>query len=126
MIPPNVPFMNIAYWSTTLLTALYLAWSAYAYLFSDTMIEGVRAIGFPDFFRIELAVLKAIAVVVLVVPGIPGPYKEWAYVGVGLFYLTSLVAHFAHKDPLVINLINVGLIAVLVASFWCGREAKFL
>ena len=86
------------------------------YFFSQATIEGVRELGFPDFLRIQLAVLKIIAVVVLLTPQIPMQVKEWAYVGVGLFFLTPIVAHAAHKDPIFINLINVSFIALLIVS----------
>ena len=81
------------------------------------MIEGVRAIGLPDFLRIELAVLKVLAVLAILIPVVPMPVKEWAYAGAALFFITALVAHMAHKDPLGISLINVVLLGLLVASY---------
>jgi len=108
--------MKTVYWLSTILTTLYLAWSSYGYLFSKVMIEGIQKLGFPDFFRIQLAVLKIIAIVILLIPQIPLQIKDWAYVGVGLFYLTAIIAHFTHKDPIVINLINILLLAILVVS----------
>ena len=108
--------MKTTYWTTTIITVLYLLWSAYGYLFSKTVIEGIEKLGFPGYFRIELAMLKIIAVVVLVVPQIPLFYKDMAYTGIGLFYLTAIIAHFAHKDPLIINLINVLLLVLLILS----------
>lgn len=108
--------MKTTYWTTTLLTAIYLLWSAYSYLFSKSTIEGIKDLGFPDYFRIELAVLKVLAVIILLVPQIPIQIKEWAYVGIGLFYITAIVAHAAHKDPLIISLINIVLMGLLVVS----------
>ncbi|GAB1856426.1 hypothetical protein MHTCC0001_12610 [Flavobacteriaceae bacterium MHTCC 0001] len=108
--------IKITYWITTIITALYLLWSAYGYLFSKTMIEGIEKLGFPNFFRVELAVLKIIAVFILTIPQIPLQIKDWAYVGIGLFYLTALIAHFAHKDPIIINMINIILFGVLIIS----------
>ena len=108
--------MKITYWTTTILLAHFLLWSTYTYLFSKSTIEGVKALGFPDFFRIQLAILKLLAIVVLLIPAIPLQIKEWAYAGVGLFFLTAIVAHIVHKDPIVITVINVGLIATLIIS----------
>ncbi|HAA13730.1 MAG TPA: DoxX family protein [Cytophagales bacterium] len=108
--------MKTIYWISTLLTAVYLTWSAYSYLFSQAMIEGLKKFGFPNFFRIELAVLKFIAVVILLIPQVPLQVKDWAYAGVGCFYLTAIIGHWAHKDPWVINLLNVFLFVVLVVS----------
>ncbi len=109
--------MKTTYWISTALLSLILLWSAYSYIFSKATIEGVRDLGFPDFFRVQLAVLKIIAVLVILLPQIPIQFKEWAYAGVGLFFLTAIVAHTAHKDPFFITLINLVFIAILITSY---------
>ncbi len=60
--------------------------------------------------------LKLIAVIVLLSPQIPFPVKEWAYAGVALFFVTSIVAHTAHGDPWTFNLMNVLLLLLLATS----------
>lgn len=90
--------MNLIYWVSTTLVSAFMLVSAYTYFFHNLTIEGFRELGFPDFFRIQLAVLKILAVVVLLLPVIPIKYKEWAYAGVGLFLITAIVAHVAHND----------------------------
>lgn len=109
--------MKTIYWTSTILLSLILIWSAYSYIFSKATIDGVRELGFPDFFRVQLAVLKIIAVIVILIPQIPLAFKEWAYAGIGLFFITAIVAHTAHKDPFFITLINLVFIAILVTSY---------
>ncbi len=104
------------YWSSTLLVSLMLLWSAYGYLFHKATIDGVRDLGFPDFFRVQLAVLCMIAVVVLLIPQVPVKIKEWAYAGAGLFFITAFIAHVAHKAPFVISAINLIFLGLLVVS----------
>jgi hypothetical protein len=104
------------YWISTSLISVYLLLSAYSYFFSKSTIEGVRELGFPDFFRIELAILKIIAVLVLLIPSVPIQLKEWAYAGIGLFLLTAIVAHIAHKDHFGITLINLLFLVILIWS----------
>ncbi|MEO0472861.1 MAG: DoxX family protein [Bacteroidota bacterium] len=104
------------YWITTTLVSLFLAWSAYSYLFSEATIRGIQELGFPGFFRLQLAVLKILAILVLLLPHIPLYVKDWAYAGVALFFITAMVAHFAHKDPLFINLLNLVMLGLLIAS----------
>ncbi len=108
--------MKNTYWITTILISLFLLWSAYTYLFSKPTIEGIKELGFPDHFRIQLGVLKILAVVVLLIPQIPIQYKEWAYSGVVLFFITAIVAHTAHKDPVIITFINLFLIVITITS----------
>ena len=93
-----------------------LSASALSYFLHGNTIAGVRALGFPDFFRYQLGVLKLIAVVVLLAPGLPVYVRDWAYAGAGLFFLTAIVAHAAHRDPWFINLINVVFLALLIVS----------
>lgn len=104
------------YWISTSLIALMLLWSAYTYLFTQSVIVGVKELGFPDFFRIQLAVLKLLAVLVLIVPAFSLQMKEWAYAGVGLFFLTALVAHVAHRDSWGISVFLLILLGLLALS----------
>jgi len=106
----------MSYWISTGLLSVFLSLSAFAYLFHTATIDGVRALGFPDFFRIQLAILKLVAVCVLLVPFFPTQLKEWAYAGVALFLVTAIVAHHAHGDPITLNLINVFFLLVLLVS----------
>lgn len=105
------------YWITTGFISAYLLLSSYSYLFSASTIEGIRDLGFPDFFRIQLAVLKVIAALLLIIPQIPNQLKEWGYAGTFFFMLTAIVAHFAHKDPIALNIVNLVLIGILAASY---------
>lgn len=90
--------------------------SAAAYILHPGTIDGVRALGFPDSFRVQLAVLKALGALALVVPSIPVRVKEWAYAGTGLFLVTAIVAHTAHGDPIGLTLVNVAFLALLAVS----------
>ncbi len=108
--------MKTTYWTTTILLSIFLLWSAWTYLYSKPAIEGVRVLGFPDHFRIQLAVLKLIAVAILLIPQIPIQIKEWAYAGIGLFFITAIVAHIVHKDPYIITLINLVFVGLLITS----------
>ena len=114
--------VTVAYWISTSLISAILLWSATTYLFQASVIEGIKALGFPDFFRIQLAVLKILGVIVLLLPNLPVQLKEWAYAGIGLFFITAIVAHVAHKDPLIINVLNVLFILILVTSYMCWHR----
>ncbi|MFS4494617.1 DoxX family protein [Maribacter sp. 2308TA10-17] len=118
--------MKTIYWASTGLLSLFLLWSAYGYLFSKPMIDGVKELGFPDHFRIQLAILKVIAVVIILIPQIPLQVKDWAYAGIALFLLTAIVAHTAHKDPFFITVINLTLVALLIVSNIYLRKLSML
>ena len=104
------------YWASTVLVCAILGLSALSYLFHQGAIEGIRELGFPDYFRLQLAVLKLVAVLALILPAVPHQMKEWAYAGAALFFLTAIVAHLAHKDSYWTLLLNVVFLALLVTS----------
>jgi len=107
---------ELIYWISTSIVTLFLVWSAYSYSFNQAAIKGFKELGFPDFFRFELIILKIIAAFCLVMPFIPFSIKQWAYAGVGLFLLTAIIAHIAHKDSIAITFINILLICLLAIS----------
>ncbi|WP_027421289.1 DoxX family protein [Crocinitomix catalasitica] len=110
--------MKTIYWSSTLIISAFLFLSSYTYLFSKSTIDGIKDLGFPDFFRIELAVLKLIAAIILLLPFTftSLPVKEWTYAGVGLFLVTAVVAHIAHKDSIGIMILLFILMGILIIS----------
>lgn len=109
--------MNILYWITTGLISLFLLVSAGSYLFHTATIEGVKDLGFPNYFIIQLAVLKIIATIILIVPLFKGSIKEWAYAGVTLFLITAFIAHIAHKDSISLIIALIGLFILLGVSY---------
>lgn len=114
--------MTSAYWLSTTLPALALAASAFTYFFDKATIAGIAALGFPNFFRIELGVLQFAAAIVLLVPWFPLQVKEWAYAGAALFYVTALIAHIAHRDSHAITALNLALLCAPFISNHCLHE----
>jgi DoxX-like family len=90
--------IKIAYWATTGLISLMMAFSAFSYITSADMIKAFQFLGFPNYFRIELAVAKIIGVIVLLVPAMPARVKEWAYAGFGIVFISAIVAHISSGD----------------------------
>ena len=59
--------------------------------------EAFTHLGFPDYFRVELAWAKLLGVVLLLAP-VPSRLKEWAYAGFAITLGSALIAHFAVGD----------------------------
>ena len=110
--------LSTVYWISTILISAFLLVSSYTYFFSSSTIEGVRQLGFPDFFRIQLGILKLLAAVILVLKILPTYVKEWAYAGTALFLVTAVVAHIAHRDSKWIQLLLVILMVILIISWY--------
>jgi hypothetical protein len=84
---------TIIYWVATVATVLTGAIAAFGYFNTPMFIEGFHHLGFPDYFRIELAIGKIIGAAILLLPAVPRRFKEWAYVGFGIVFISAVVAH---------------------------------
>lgn len=88
-------YRNTIYWISTGLFALWMLANAWAYLTSDEAKILCRHFGFPDYFRIELAVAKILGTVILLLPFFKGRIKEWAYAGFTITVISGFIAHLA-------------------------------
>jgi hypothetical protein len=86
---------KIIYWVST--TFIFLFDTVMPALTSHTQlaIDGIRHLGFPDYFRIQLTIFKVIGGFLLIIPKVPHRYKEWAYAGFGFNFISAAVAHAA-------------------------------
>ncbi len=110
--------MGKLYWITTVIISSFLLLSSYTYFFSKETIEGIKSLGFPNFFRIQLAIFKLFAAILLIAPNISNTLKEWSYAGVMFFFITALIAHIAHKDSTFITVLLLILIVVHMTSYY--------
>ncbi|MEL6537337.1 MAG: DoxX family protein [Bacteroidota bacterium] len=108
--------MKMLYWVSTSLLSVALLLSSYTYFFVPSNIEGFKALGYPDHFRVQLGALKVVAAIALIIPAVPGVVKEWAYAGTAFFLLTALVAHLAHRDRIGLTVILLILFGILAVS----------
>ena len=60
---------------------------------SEMAKAGVAHLGYPDYFRVFLNIMKVAGALVLIVPMAPARLKEWAYAG---FTFSLLAATFSH------------------------------
>jgi len=110
---------KIVYWTATGALSMMMAFSAFAYLTQDEIKQAFLQLGFPGFFRIELAIAKLIGVAVLVLP-LSGRIKEWAYAGFAITFISAVVAHVAGGLPastLFMPAIAIILLAVSYVTF---------
>lgn len=87
----------IAYWIVTALFALQIGFTAYAQLRLPQVAEAFTHLGFPGYFRVELACAKLLGLVMLLAP-VPSRLKEWAYAGFAINLVSAVIAHLAVGD----------------------------
>ncbi|HEX9509558.1 MAG TPA: DoxX family protein [Puia sp.] len=90
--------IKITYWITTAIIGLMMTYSAYAYLTQAAIQQAFHHLGYPDYFRVELAVAKLIGVILLLAP-VGARFKEWVYAGFTVTFISAFIAHSASGDP---------------------------
>jgi hypothetical protein len=94
---PRSKGLVVAFWIVTALFCLQIGFTAYAQLSLPQVAAMFTHLGFPDYFRVELAWAKLLGVVLLLAP-VPARLKEWAHAGFAITLASALVAHFSMGD----------------------------
>jgi hypothetical protein len=83
---------KIIFWITT--TIIVLFEGVMPALTSQTELakEGIRHLGYPEYFGNALVVFKILGVLALVIPQVPKRIKEWAYAGFAFDFLFATIS----------------------------------
>lgn len=115
--------VKITYWATTILVTLMMVYSAYAYLSQSVMTDAFHHLGFPGYFRIELAIAKLAGAAILLAP-LAGRIKEWAYAGFAFVFISAFIAHSASGDPVQVLVMPVIFLTLLILSYMMYHKIK--
>lgn len=88
---------SVVYWIVTVLFCLQMSFTAYAQLRLPQLVAEFNHLGFPGYFRVELAWAKLIGVVLMLAP-VSARLKEWAYAGFAINLISALIAHVSVGD----------------------------
>ena len=119
----NTKTMKITYWISTAIVSLMMIFSAYSYFTNPEVKQGFQHLGFPDYFRVELAIAKILGAIILLAP-IKGQVKEWAYAGFAFTFISAFIAHSASGDPINNRIGPIVFSVVLALSYFTYHKAK--
>jgi DoxX-like family len=121
---PRSKGIVVGFWIATALLCLQIGFTAYAQLRLPPVAEAFAHLGFPDYFRVELAWAKFIGVVLLLAP-VAARLKEWAYAGFAITLGSALIAHLSVGDgPEAWGwAVGTGVLWALSFSFWRRVQA---
>lgn len=86
---------KIIFWITTTIIFLFEGVMPALTSQSEMAKEGIRHLGYPEYFGNALVVFKILGVLILVIPQIPKNVKEWAYAGFAFDFIFASISHFA-------------------------------
>jgi len=86
---------KIIFWVTTIIIFLMEGVMPALTSQSELAKEGIRHLGYPDYFGNALVIFKVLGAIALIVPAIPKRLKEWAYAGFLFDFIFASISHFA-------------------------------
>lgn len=111
---------KITYIISTGLISFAMAFSTYAYLANPKLKWAFAHLGFPDYFRIELAIAKLLAAIALWVP--IRLVKETAYVGLTISFISAFIAHIVVDDSFAHIIYPICVWAILIVSYVTNQK----
>jgi hypothetical protein len=116
--------LKISFWTTTLI--IFLMEGVIPALTSQTELakEGIRHLGYPEYFGNALVVFKILGVIALIIPNVSNRIKEWVYAGFALNFIFACISHWAVDGLGGLTLLPLLFFAVLVTSYVSYHRLK--
>ncbi|PYF72648.1 DoxX family protein [Pedobacter nutrimenti] len=112
----NLKSVKITYWASTVLLALFILPGIF-FINSPMAQEGTKHLQLPHWFSMEVGIGCFIGGLILIVPGLPVRIKEWAYVALGIVYVSALIAHLSVDGLVPMSFMPLVVFAVLLVSY---------
>jgi hypothetical protein len=109
---------KIIYWVSTMLIVLPAIMGGISHFVSPQyLIESFNHLGYPQYFRYEMAIANILGAFVLVLPKASTRFKEWAYFGFGLVYISALYSHIWSGDGASLIMAPILFLLILSVSY---------
>lgn len=118
----NPKTIKIIYWVTT--TFIFLFEGVMPALTSQTELakEGIRHLGYSEYFGAMLTVFKILGALVLIIPKIPSRIKEWAYAGFAIDFISAFISYWAVDGLTGIGFFPLIIFSILIVSYLCYHK----
>ena len=114
-----------AYWGSTGIVAVMLLFSLSYLTGNEQVVSGFAKAGYPQHLRIVLGIVKPVAAIVLLLPGL-ALLKEWAYAGATFAWVMAFISAYASGEPLQITILPLVLLVLLTVSCMTRPPARRL
>ena len=84
---------KIIFWTATIIIALFEGLMPALTSQTELAKEGIRHLGYPQYFGNALVVFKVLGVLTLIIPKIPKRLKELAYAGFTFDFIFATISH---------------------------------
>jgi hypothetical protein len=108
---------KIIYWAATGIIALFEGVMPALTSQTELAKDGIRHLGYPEYFGNALVVFKIAGVLALVLPMVPKRLKEWAYAGFVFDFLFAAISHGAVDGLNFQSFFPLIILGVLILSY---------
>lgn len=108
---------RIIYWASTVFIFLFEGVMPALFSQSELGKEGVRHLGYPDYFGLALVVFKVGGSILLIIPRLPKRIKEWVYAGFTFDFIFACISHWVVDGMGFQTLMPLIILAILMASY---------
>ena len=108
---------KIIFWTTTILIFLFEGLMPALTSQSELAKEGIRHLGYPEYFGNALVVFKVLGALALVIPQVPNRIREWAYAGFAFDFIFASISHFAVDGIDFQGFFPLIILAILMISY---------
>ena len=108
---------KIIFWTTTILIALIEGVMPALTSQTEMAKEGIRHLGYPEYFGNALVIFKVLGVLALIIPQVPKRLKEWAYAGFAFDFIFAAISHGAVDGMNGQTFFPFILLAILMLSY---------
>jgi hypothetical protein len=85
---------------------------------------GVAHLGYPDYFRVFLNIMKVAGALVIILPMAPARLKEWAYAGFTFSLLAATFSHYMVDGPDAQTFFPLVILIILLTSYVTFQKGK--
>lgn len=115
---------KILYWITTAIIFIFEGLIPAFTSHTQLAVDGVRHLGYPDYFRVMLTVFKVLGALVLILPFFRGAIKEWAYAGFTFTMIAAAVSHGAVDGVDGQSFFPLIVLAILLCSYYFYKRIQ--
>ncbi len=115
---------KIIYWTTTVIIFLFEGVMPALTFQTELAKEGIRHLGYPQYFGNAFVVFKVLGALALVIHKIPNRIKEWAYAGFAFDFIFACISHGAVDGFGGQTLFPLLVFAILITSYISHEKLK--
>ncbi|MEO5911876.1 MAG: DoxX family protein [Pelobium sp.] len=108
---------KIIFWVTTTIIFLFEGLMPALTFNTELAKEGVRHLGYPEYFGYSLIVFKVCGTLILMIPAFKGRIKEWAYTGFMFDFIFAIISHMAVDGAVAMSFFPIIFIVILTVSY---------